>query len=234
MNSQPIEKLRRLNEELLDIHGIFYTIQGEGPHAGRPATFVRLAGCNLQCPMCDTEYTQGRQLMSAQHVARKCFESPTPLVVITGGEPMRQPGQLRELVFELLHRGMDVQIETNGTLPMPVGLTSDDCDIVVSPKTDTVQPRIASQAIAWKYVLDSRSVDPTDGLPVQALGNHVISRVARPSGLPSVRSRRHIYVQPADTQDEAQNALNLQAAMASCMKHGYTLQLQLHKILGVE
>ena len=61
-NTQPAEKQVKSSGLILAINSIFYTIQGEGPFAGSPAVFVRLAGCNLQCPMCDTEYTSRQQM----------------------------------------------------------------------------------------------------------------------------------------------------------------------------
>ena len=53
-NGQPIEKVQRTFDGTLEVHSIFKTIQGEGPFCGTPAVFIRLAGCNLQCPWCDT------------------------------------------------------------------------------------------------------------------------------------------------------------------------------------
>ena len=68
MNLQPIEKRTKSADGLLSLHSIFHTIQGEGPFCGTPSVFVRLAGCNLQCPACDTDYTQGRRAASAQEI----------------------------------------------------------------------------------------------------------------------------------------------------------------------
>jgi 7-carboxy-7-deazaguanine synthase len=104
------------------------TIQGEGPNAGRPATFVRLGLCNLDCSWCDTPYTwdwtgkngapQDKTAllhMTVDAVAKEITSRDTQLVVITGGEPMLQQNKIAELV-DLLAGTHDFEIETNGTL----------------------------------------------------------------------------------------------------------------------
>lgn len=230
LNTQPIEKADHAADHSLDVHSVFYTIQGEGPLTGHPAIFVRLAGCNLQCPQCDTEYTAKRQRMSPeallQEVQRK---HPGPrLVVITGGEPFRQAiGLFTQLLEDADYQ---IQIETNGTLPPPAGLAASTW-VVVSPKAGKVHADTAAIAVAWKYVMNADSYDPEDGLPIRALDHSVGNRVARP---PEDFPVGAIYIQPADRQDVDQNGRNLRAVQKSCMRHGYTLQLQLHKILGVE
>ena len=131
----------------IDVHSIFPTIQGEGPHAGRPAVFVRLAGCNLTCPACDTDYTSTRDRMSVHHVINRIatvnpvVDTPT-LVVITGGEPFRQ--DITELINRLLEFSHEVQIETNGTLwrkSMSNIRPNHSLQIVCSPKTPLLNER---------------------------------------------------------------------------------------------
>jgi 7-carboxy-7-deazaguanine synthase len=233
MNKQPIEK-RASRTDALDVHSIFYTIQGEGPFCGTPAVFVRLAGCNLQCPGCDTEYTEGRQTVDVRLLVQSVKElMPSGLVVITGGEPFRQ--ELGWFMSLLRTSGYYVQVETNGTLPPPTNFifskTPDDRNglyIVCSPKTGKVNPNIWNQACAVKYVVEFDDVCE-DGLPGHALQHSAHPFVARPPEwwkLP-------IYLQPMDSKDEVQNAANLGTAVASCLKHGYILQLQIHKLIGV-
>ncbi|WP_404603863.1 4Fe-4S cluster-binding domain-containing protein, partial [Raoultella planticola] len=94
LNSQTPEK--KDYQSTLEVHSIFSTIQGEGPFCGRPAVFVRLAGCNLQCPGCDTEYTQNRERLNYGSILQNIEErlmstsSNANLIVISGGEPFRQ------------------------------------------------------------------------------------------------------------------------------------------------
>jgi len=229
LNIQPIEKSEQREDASLDVHSIFHTIQGEGPLTGHPAIFVRLAGCNLQCPLCDTDYTSTRRRMSPEAIVREVAAlHPGPrLVVITGGEPFRQPvGLLTTLLGD---HGFQVQIETNGTLPPPEAVDVETW-IVVSPKTGKVHPATAERAVAWKYVLQAGKV-ADDGLPLTALDHTAHPRLQRPpEGFPVGA----VYLQPADEQNAERNALNLAAVIDSCMTHGYTLQLQVHKIINLE
>lgn len=139
-------------ELLLSGDGVFHTIQGEGPAAGQPATFVRLAACNLMCGIndgwkCDSAYTwdwAGR-LGTAYIPAKEAIRTPTSdvlrlvrepnprLVVITGGEPLLQDAQLEALLGPLHAEGRTIHMETNGTrAPAICGPLVDL--FVVSPK----------------------------------------------------------------------------------------------------
>lgn len=217
----------------LDVHSVFSTIQGEGPFCGEPAVFVRLAGCNLQCPGCDTDYTVGRTPYHVQDIVRLIESeklktgSTTSLVVITGGEPFRQ--QINRFVELLLSLGYKVQIETNGSMPLPQGF-SQLPTIVCSPKTSKIHPSVAHRANAFKYVMRAGNVNPDDGLPLQALENVATPYIARPPK----HFKGKIYVQPMDEQDDKANRANIHQVVESCMKHGYTVQLQVHKYIGVE
>ena len=76
------------------VNDIFYSLQGEGHNAGRAAVFVRLSGCNLACPFCDTDFTSYETLTAAEIVGRVQALVPAgsvrPMVVLTGGEPTLQ------------------------------------------------------------------------------------------------------------------------------------------------
>ncbi len=241
INIQPISKFEDEDHGYsLNVHGVFGpTIQGEGPLCGKPAVFIRLAGCNLQCPGCDTEYTEGAVRQSVQAIlgrVRRIHAGPT-LVVITGGEPFRQ--NITPLVLALSDEDYAVQVETNGTLAPPPDFPAymgpmahgKGAWVVVSPKAGKVNPMTASIAVAWKYVLAADSVNPEDGLPMQALGHTAKPFVARPPEWFPVEA---IYVQPMDAQDEETNKKNRDAVVRSCLKHGYTVQLQVHKLLNLE
>lgn len=228
---------------LLSVNSVFYTIQGEGPFAGTPAVFVRLAGCNLQCPACDTEYGESfkanpREIID--RIADSVIElmpdksgadnkRTLPLVVITGGEPFRQ--NIRMLVNQLIAFNFRVQIETNGTLFVDLDWAFPDqhLTIVCSPKTGKVNKDLWRHIKALKYVLHADAVNPDDGLPVYALNHGAVPQVARPPEW----WRGEIYVQPIDVQDEVENKRHLEAAKDSAMRFGYRLCLQTHKIIGV-
>lgn len=236
MNQQQIEK-RTSRTDVLSVHSVFYTIQGEGPFCGTPAVFIRLAGCNLQCPACDTDYTSQRSDRTVNDLVREVrtiHHTIEPgLVVITGGEPFRQ--NISQLLHALVSKGYFVQIETNGSLEpsdYPYSTVPDiraGAYIVVSPKAGKVHPKIAERACCYKYVMNAKDVDTEDGLPTRALG-HACRRLARP-----IRDyNRVVYLQPQDDKNEQANNANLQAVIKSCMDYGYTLQLQVHKIIGME
>jgi len=237
INKQPIEK-RNNEARSLEVHSIFLTIQGEGPFTGYPAVFIRLAGCNLQCPSCDTDYTNGRKGMSVEAIVSEVKSvhsecNARPIVVITGGEPFRQ--NIEQLVELLLRQDFTVQVETNGTLaPLNVQAPvwfNRKFHIVCSPKAGKVHNWIANRADCFKYVLSADSVDPEDGLPILALNHTASPRVARPF---FSTKNKPIYLQPMDAKDQAKNDANVCAVLQSCIKHGYIFQLQTHKYIGVE
>lgn len=110
---------------MLTVNEIFYSIQGESTYTGRPCVFVRLTACDLRCTWCDTPYafTEGRK-MSLEEVLAEVDRYHCPLVEVTGGEPLLQPG-VYVLMEELLARGRTVLLETGGHIsiervPAPV------------------------------------------------------------------------------------------------------------------
>lgn len=241
MNPQKPEARSKGDGTTLDLHSMFYTLQGEGPFAGQRSIFVRLAGCNLQCPGCDTEYTEGRRevqymdlLLDIEKLADEhgIKNSTGFLIVITGGEPLRQ--SIGRFVDALIYEGYRVQIESNGVFEPDAILTNmlhhkvADLHLVVSPKTKRINELTVSYATCFKYVLDHRSINPDDGLPIKALEHPASTGVARPEpGKP-------IYVNPYDVKDPVENQKNLDAAAQSALKFGYICGTQLHKLLGLE
>lgn len=228
-NIQPIEKpVHEDGTGLLEVHSIFSTIQGEGPFAGCPAVFIRLAGCNLQCPLCDTDYTSWRAHHDVAFIVEsvRAIRGRATLVVITGGEPFRQP--IRGLVDALLVDGYRVQIETNGTLFRELDFAHRRLTIVCSPKTGTVHKRLLPYVSAFKYVATVRALtSSTDGLPTNALDH--------PNGpilfRPDAHHPAEVFLQPVDEQDEELNRQNLDAVVEACREYGHRLCLQLHKII---
>jgi 7-carboxy-7-deazaguanine synthase len=98
----------------LVIHEIYASIQGESTFAGLPCVFVRTTGCNLRCVWCDTPQAfHGGTRMARQDVLARALAFGTPLVELTGGEPLLQPGAF-PLMAELCDRGVTVLVETSG------------------------------------------------------------------------------------------------------------------------
>lgn len=240
-----ILKIVHEDNGVLDVHSVFYTIQGEGPHAGRAAVFVRLHGCSLACSWCDTEFESvcKQRLPTAlldEVVGTYMLKSTRkPLIVISGGEPMRQ--NLAPFITLATSYNFQVQIETAGIhwqdelRPLfNTGLT-----VVVSPKTPVVQPGFDDARVSFKYIIDAHEpYDEEDGLPLHGVsqrGQPGAGRLYRP---PSMRS---VYVQPLDppgnTIDQerwAHRMENVARCVQLVQRYGYRLSLQQHKIIGVD
>lgn len=246
INTQTITKQDLSAPDSLSVNSIFYTIQGEGPFAGTPAVFIRLAGCNLQCPFCDTEYSSSAIQDPVEITNRAIRVIPksqivlagtdnAPLIVITGGEPFRQ--DIRRLVKMLLNYGFRVQIETNGTLFIDDFPQLSEVTVVCSPKTGAINKQLAPFIDAYKYIIHAGKVAPVDGLPITSLEHTAKNGVARPvpfgighHGL----AKAEVFVQPADEQDLTKNQANLATAIESAMTYGYRLCVQVHKIIDME
>lgn len=109
-----------MNQSSILVTETFLSIQGESTHAGRLCFFIRLAGCNLHCRYCDTQYSASLTDGKAEPLdllVVKAVSSDVDLVEITGGEPLTQPETI-PLCGKLLNAGMTVLVETNGSLPV--------------------------------------------------------------------------------------------------------------------
>ena len=137
---------------MLALAEIFYSIQGEGAWTGTPATFVRLAGCNLNCRFCDTDYSV-RAYASAADVARQvnAIGGDCPMIVLTGGEPFAQQAS-SDLIEALMASGRRVHVESNGTIPVEL---SPEVWLTVSPK-ERLHPAMAARANEAKLIVDGR------------------------------------------------------------------------------
>ncbi len=134
------------DDELLVAEKFGPTVQGEGPSIGRRAVFIRLMNCNLTCEDCDTPYTWdgARFDLDAEGTVNSINDllawataQPVDLVVITGGEPLVQQRRLVALVQGLVDAGLQVEIETNGTIaPAP--------DLLTSVTRFNVSPKLSS------------------------------------------------------------------------------------------
>lgn len=219
------------NPSLLQVHEIFATIQGEGPFSGRRAVFIRLTGCNLRCWWCDTVWDDDKdpQMSTSQVIdeAMLLTRGHDPLIVLTGGEPVRQ--ELSQLIPGLRARGAIVQIETAGSLYQPC---VEDTVVVVSPKTPMVNEQIRRSATYWKYPIIAGDVSEMDGLPVTNTQRKEgpIQYLARP---PEGTDPRHIFITPVDLGDAEKNLANIAEVARIAQRFGYIAQVQLHKILGV-
>lgn len=188
------------------INEIFYSLQGEGRHAGRPSVFVRFAGCNLRCPFCDTPH-QSATMMTARRIVEAVAGHPAPWVILTGGEPTLFVTP--ELIAALHDCGRSIAIETNGTRPVLPGIDW----ITLSPKDTFVQGAELRQRRC-------------DELKVVYTG-------AAPAAYADIDAA-YRYLQPCDTGHSERNRHLLEEATAWCKAHPeWSLSVQLHKIIGI-
>lgn len=214
----PIRPPENGDGRILEVKGIFATLQGEGPYAGQPAVFVRLGGCNLACAFCDTDF-EGFSAMPLADIVRQVqvlAGDSCRLVVITGGEPLRQ--NIAPLCEQLLAASFQVQIETNGTLWREL---PEEVEIVCSPKNTNggyhrLREDLLPRVNALKFIVSKHNAQYSDIGDV-GQGTYPIP----------------VYVQPMDEYDEVRNAANAAYATLLAQKHGYRLSLQLHKTLGI-
>lgn len=229
LGKNPVRAQELTEGQSLWIQSVFYTLQGEGPFIGKPALFIRLAGCNLKCYWCDTDFESSQwQPTLAELMDRVAKEKPDhcKFIVITGGEPFRQ--NIAPLVEQLLQYGMTVQIETNGTLWVDLP-EHQNLHIVCSPKSSYIHEKLLPRITTFKYVLESNAVDPLDGLPnVSTQKPASPSRIARPPSGPEV------FVMPLDLGEPEKNEQNRRTCVDAAMRFGYRLTLQSHKLLNIE
>ncbi|PWB82721.1 MAG: radical SAM protein [Methylocystaceae bacterium] len=222
----PVRTQEAGDGQRLWIQEVFYTLQGEGPFSGQPAVFIRTAGCNLRCFWCDTDFESSEWRPDLSEITAT-VESLRPahcdLIVITGGEPMRQ--NIVPLIRILLSKGYRVQIETNGTLWLDLP-EHENLSIICSPKTPTISSDLVERIDAFKYVVLHTNMDSEDGLPSGST-----QLADRPSRLFRPPDGATIYVSPCD--ERGQLEANIKAATESALKHGYRLSLQTHKIIGL-
>lgn len=203
----------------LKVTEVFYSLQGEGARAGEPSVFVRLAGCNLTCGFCDTEFESGKEMTCEELVVemyKAVFRSsglnPTtegkPLwVVWTGGEPTEQLTAEHIQWFGL--QNWKQAIETNGTNPVPVGI-----DWVVC------SPKVAD------HVWQKNFKDGVDEL-------RVVRHAGQPSiPVPTVPVKRRFLSPMFD--GNRPNFENVRHCTRLCLQHPeWSLSLQLHKLIQI-
>lgn len=256
VNVGPASYKNLLPDQLL-VTSVFYTVQGEGPFAGHPAVFVRLAGCNrgrkedMGCAFCDTAFQFSRgQVLSFESLETQMVDvwlavsksTTPPLVVITGGEPMMQ-NNLAAFCEFLRSRWEQIQIESNGDRLLPDLPGRDFLTLVVSPKVSKVPGALSDARFAYREpnadVYDRADcfkflVETEVGTPY---GNP--PSWARVSGRPVYVSPITHYVRPvADGEvpsiwnhrlvDVPRTRANYKYAAAMALQNGYLISTQQH------
>lgn len=137
------------------VNEIFYSLQGEGEHTGKPAVFVRFAGCNLKCPFCDTDFTSYTE-MTEDEIVGAVRQYPSNIVILTGGEPTLQ--LTSSLLYKLCEAKRQVHIETNGTKQLPEGPIN---WVTCSPKYATLHIQRIDEL---KVVYQGQDMTPYDDI----------------------------------------------------------------------
>ena len=195
---------------------IFYSLQGEGCWIGTPMVFVRLAGCNLQCPFCDTDHRSFKEL-SIETILSAVREQGDACrrICLTGGEPLLQADDALLSAFHAA--GYTVHLETNGTRPLPGGVDW----VTLSPKED-----VPGQ------VGDSRVVlEKADEVKLVYDGTLSEERLAFWARFPATWH----FLQPCDTGKPERNRALLRETIGYIQARGglWRLSLQTHKFLGI-
>jgi 7-carboxy-7-deazaguanine synthase (Cx14CxxC type) len=214
-----------VSDKTYKVKEIYYTLQGEGAHAGRPAIFLRFAGCNLWsgreedrhkavCQFCDTDFVgtdgdNGGKYTAQELVAVLWDQWPdtvldvAPYVVCTGGEPALQIDT--ELIDAMHEANITIAIETNGTIVLPQGIDW----VCMSPKEGSDIVVTAGDELKLVY--------PQSGLdPFLFVGMDF----------------DHFYLQPMDSEAQDDNTLK---AINYCKAHPqWRLSIQTHKVLGID
>ena len=192
------------------VNEIFYSLQGEGRWTGRAAVFVRMSGCNLACPFCDTDFSHYTE-MTADDIIEQCQKvgGNCRFIVLTGGEPTLQAD--KNLITAWHQADYYVAMETNGTHPIPEGIDWVTC----SPKSAFVKSEAhlaITQANELKLVFD-------DEHPVEDYG----------------LKTEYKYLQPCDTGNASRNRLIMNHCIKFIQEHPeWQLSLQTHKIIGIQ
>jgi 7-carboxy-7-deazaguanine synthase len=230
--------------DTLPLCELFYTIQGEGHLAGMPSVFVRLQGCPVGCPWCDTKYTWDAQpalRVSLRTLLDECSDgekvaqgiwAPAQVdeladiiranrqfpnvrhVVITGGEPAMH--DLRDFTALLHFMGYTTQLETSGTFEIKVDA---DTWVTVSPKLD----------MPGGYAVLHDAIARADEIKM-AVGKADDIFALQDRVLPWTRAQNHpiVYLQPVSLSKKA-----TEICLGACIAHGYRLSLQIHRMIDV-
>ncbi len=192
---------------------VFTSIQGEGYWIGAPATFIRLAGCNLRCPWCDTKYSWSTTKV-AKYTPTEIVEmvpAESNMIVITGGEPLLY--DLEPLCEALAFYGAHIHLETNGTFPLPPALEKWISWCAVSPKPP-------------KYEVNCSKVDELKFVVDESLRLPIIQDLMEGLNM----NKRRVFAQVEGYNQEA----SARKAVRIAKKLDIRVGIQLHKILEVK
>lgn len=202
----------------------FISINGEGQRAGELALFVRFVGCNLSCSWCDTKWANSPNApfteMSAQEICDLAKNSGVKNVTLTGGEPLLQKN-MTALIIALAQQGSSVEIETNGSVPLPA--------IPDSSVTFTMDYKLPSSEMESRMCLENFArLTPRDTVKF-VCGSHAdLERAAQTIAQYDLTNKCKVYLSPVFTMIDPKDIVEY---MKQHSLNGVRLQLQLHKFI---
>ena len=193
----------------LKVKEIFYSLQGEGGRQGEASVFIRLAGCNLDCSFCDTDY-QGGISMKTEEIISHIRQFPSKWIIWTGGEPTLQ---LTDKIIDFFHQEGYLQaIESNGTNPLPLRLDYR----VISPKGEDIS-----------YARKNNPEVEEVRIPMSA-------GAALPD-IETLPTAKCYYLSPIFETDTEKTRANIDYCVEQVKQHPrWRLSLQVHKLIGIE
>jgi organic radical activating enzyme len=202
----------------LRVKEIFYSLQGEGGRQGEASIFIRLAGCNLQCPFCDTDFAGG-QPMTADEILAAIASFPCRWIIWTGGEPALQ---LTSAIIRFFNgKGYLQAIESNGCFPLPEGLAYS----TISPK-----PASSFQKNHLMEIGDYATINPEV--------DEIRLPVRDGDFLPDIKilpvSKKY-FVSPIFEKNDIETKQNIDRCIDLVKKNPqWQLSVQMHKLIGIE
>ncbi|MBR6044302.1 MAG: putative 7-carboxy-7-deazaguanine synthase QueE [Ruminococcus sp.] len=202
----------------------FVSINGEGQRAGELALFIRFTGCNLNCSWCDTKwanepgapYTE----MSTREICETAKQCGTVNITLTGGEPLLQP-DIAGLIKALAEQGHSVEVETNGSVPLPEGL---DCDV-----TYTMDCKLPSSGMADRMCRENYGrLTSRDTVKFVCGSQEDLRRAAEVIAEHDLTNRCRVYLSPVFGMTDPKDIVDF---MKDRGLNGVRLQLQLHKFI---
>ena len=224
------------------VNEIFHSIQGEGPHVGKPAIFLRLAGCNLRCTWCDSKFTWNtpinrvnrtikatndrNKIETNNELIKKIKSYPCKHLVITGGEPLIQQDKLIPLLEEL--KDYFIEVETNGSIPLRI--TKYIEQINCSPKLSNsgnkeyelmIKPE---EKVIYKFVINSTESENGDSRQWEDIKD--IKHFIKKNNIP----KSSVYLMPEGT-NRTKIIESSKKLIEICKKEGYNFSPRLHVMI---
>lgn len=213
----------------LKVNEIFYSLQGEGKRSGEATIFIRLSGCNLECPFCDTKGHEDGRKMSISYIAMELEQIGHNYIVWTGGEPLKQ--LTTEILRYFNKLGYRQGIETNGTIPLDAveGIVE---HLTISPKKQFEFFGEGSNTILLKNESGELKISLSDYASVE-IRLPVDNDTVIPK-MPFVLDNVDLYLSPIFDKNNKPIQSNIDRCVCLCkMIPQWKLSLQIHKIINI-